>query len=119
MVNNSRYRVLNRKGQFAQLKERGRKVRIHQWLILNFQANDVGHMRCGWTITKGVGNAVIRNKLKRWCREFFATFDGRKHAVDVNVVVLPSRIPGFFKSMEHMVLQDSLNKGWAKIETSF
>lgn len=39
--------------------------------MLFFAANGLGHSRIGITVTKKVGKANIRNRLKRWTREIY------------------------------------------------
>lgn len=38
---------------------------------LHFQPNAVDHPRLGITVSRKVGRAVVRNRLKRWTRECF------------------------------------------------
>lgn len=38
---------------------------------LHFHLNAAGHPRLGITVSRKVGRAVVRNRLKRWTRECF------------------------------------------------
>lgn len=40
-------------------------------VTLHFQPNPVEHPRLGITVSRKVGGAVVRNRLKRWTRECF------------------------------------------------
>ncbi len=50
-----------------------------------------GYLRFGITISGKVGNSVTRNRLKRWCREYFRkTLEGRTdRGIDANVIFKP------------------------------
>lgn len=62
-------RILKR-GRFLQLSTVG--FRIHcPFFIAVFQPTNTGFSRLGVTITKKVGGAVIRNRIRRLVREFF------------------------------------------------
>jgi len=62
-------RLLRRK-EFLRLSQNGKQVHDRHFII-RFASNDVVRPRLGITVTKKVGNAVIRNRLKRFVREFF------------------------------------------------
>lgn len=59
-------------------------------LVIRAIRNDVGHTRLGLSVSKKVGNAVVRNKWKRLIREAF-----RKQQADIprgmDIVVRPKR----------------------------
>jgi len=40
-------------------------------LVVHMAANGLGHSRIGVSIGRGQGNAVVRNRVKRWIREVF------------------------------------------------
>jgi len=62
-------RLLKRK-EFLRLSQNGKQVHDRHFII-RFASNDVERPRLGITVTKKVGNAVIRNRLKRFVREYF------------------------------------------------
>src|ERR1700678_471928 len=64
-------RVLRRQSEFESLKETGQRLQPVPWLLLNYKRTEVGHLRYCMTISRKVGSAVIRNRLKRWVREYF------------------------------------------------
>jgi ribonuclease P protein component len=62
-------RLLNRK-DFVNLNRLGKKYRTkHFTIILKDNGQDIS--RLGITVSKKIGNAVKRNKVKRLLREFF------------------------------------------------
>ena len=90
-MENKRPSSLKRSSDFNLIKINGQKKKASQWLLLAFQKNDCGHLRYGCTISGKVANAVLRNKLKRWTREFFrlAADQGFNPELDINLVFRP------------------------------
>lgn len=62
-------RILKRR-EFLELSKRGRRIQ-NEHFIAYFSPGRYNRSRLGVTVTKKVGGAVIRNKLKRFVREFF------------------------------------------------
>jgi ribonuclease P protein component len=59
-------------------------------LVLNACFNDLGHHRLGLSISKQVGNAVVRNRWKRRIREAFRCGQHDHHG-GIDIVVRPRR----------------------------
>lgn len=54
--------------EFQRVRKRGRSWTT-PYLVLVKQPNRLGHNRYGFAVGRRVGNAVARNKVKRWMRE--------------------------------------------------
>jgi len=65
----SRYRLLKR-SDFLHVANMGCKI-VTPHFIICYMENVHSHARLGVTVSKKIGNAVLRNKLKRYLREFF------------------------------------------------
>ena len=50
------------------------------WIVLYGAASELGHPRMGLTVSRRVGNAVVRNRWKRLLREAFRTTQGESAA---------------------------------------
>jgi ribonuclease P protein component len=61
---------LAKRPEFVRVYETGRK-QFSRYAVLFFAGNDREHSRIGITVTKKVGKANIRNRLKRWTREVY------------------------------------------------
>ena len=74
-------------------------------------------MRCGWTLPRQVGNAVIRNRLKRWSRVFFRELDlsERLLPIDINLVFRRTEV-GFYKKLDYETFARILDRGWKQVE---
>lgn len=116
----NRQSVLRKRGDFLNLSKNGQRIRAGGWLILNFLPNSLGHVRCGWTLPGKIGNAVIRNRLKRWSRVYM-----RERAlitepvpVDVNLVFLKTD-GDFYKKLDYDEFSKNLDKAWALLRKRF
>jgi len=62
-------RILKR-NEFIQLSKFGRRLH-HDYFIANYAPGRTDRSRLGITVTKKVGGAVPRNRIKRLVREYF------------------------------------------------
>jgi ribonuclease P protein component len=109
---------LVRKIDFKNLVERGRRIKASPWLLINYDKNSLGSLRLGCTLGRKVGSAVIRNRIRRWSREWF-----RKNevaiGVDINLFFLEAKKQGFYKTIKHEELDLILENAYAKIRQNF
>lgn len=72
--------------------------------------------RYGLTVPKYVGNAVVRNRIKRLCREVFDKSEICKSLppVDINFV-FKRRESGFYKKLSFEELKNELEKACKRI----
>jgi ribonuclease P protein component len=60
---------LKRRAEFLRAASKGRKAAVHGLVLQALQRNDDGPARLGFTVTKKVGNAVVRNRTRRRLKE--------------------------------------------------
>jgi ribonuclease P protein component len=77
---------IRKRSEYLHLADDGRRLFSRHFIIVCASRND-SVSRLGVTVTKKVGNAVTRNRLKRLCREYFRTHrDQFAGAYDVHVI---------------------------------
>tara|TARA_B100001248_G_scaffold262718_2_gene261458 strand:+ start:5384 stop:5725 length:342 start_codon:yes stop_codon:yes gene_type:complete len=112
-VGNNRIYALRRKSDFQNLAESGKSIRIKPWLLLKYKENQELTNRFGWSLSKKVGNSVVRNRLKRWLREFFR-YKSSKKTFDFHIILLPMK-GSFYKQVSRKDFDETLEKAWKKI----
>jgi ribonuclease P protein component len=79
--------------EFLAVQERGRKIPAGAYLLLTLE-NERGRARLGVTVSSRVGDAVTRNRVKRWVREAFRASSAGLPAVDLVVIARSSAPAG-------------------------
>ena len=76
---------LRKRPEFLRLRDSAHK--FASWgILVVWQVNGLTHARLGVTVSKKVGCAVTRNRIKRFVRETFRNHRFLLPAVDVNVI---------------------------------
>lgn len=118
MVNN-RLSSIKRNSDFLLLKKSGKKFWAASWLlivIMKSSDKDAG-LRLGVTTGKKVGNAVVRNKLKRWSKNFFREVNQSdpEFKADINVVFRPVSTE-HYKNLKYQEFKSLLETALSKIK---
>jgi ribonuclease P protein component len=80
---------LRRRREFVAVQERGRRLHAEELVVLVL-ATGTNRPRIGITVSRRVGTAVVRNRIKRWVREAFREAAPFMPPVDVVVVARPA-----------------------------
>jgi ribonuclease P protein component len=77
---------LRKRPEFLSLSRTGKKVHSPNFIVIS-KSNERGESRLGITVSGKVGNALVRNRIKRVVREFFRR---RRHewVPDSDIVVI-------------------------------
>jgi ribonuclease P protein component len=70
-----------------------RNSAANAWLALYGAPNDVGHARLGITVSRRIGNAVVRNRWKRLIRECFRRIQADLPAFDLVCIARAAEPP--------------------------
>ena len=106
---------LKKNSDFLELRKKGLRLKTTDWLQIKYQKSKEETLYIGVTTGRKVGSAVLRNRLKRWCLEYF-----RKHHKDgsllgrVNILFRPQP-EGFYKDLAHDELDHHLQKTLARL----
>ncbi len=103
---------------FELLKAKGRRLSPTPWLVLQWKPNTTGEIRLGCTLPRYVGGAVVRNRIRRWCREHVRKWSAPvsdDHSLDINIFF---RRQGseFYPKLKHQDLDLHLQKGLERIK---
>jgi ribonuclease P protein component len=60
---------LKRRAEFLRVASKGRKAATHGLVLQALDQPEAGPARIGFTVTKKVGNAVVRNRTRRRLKE--------------------------------------------------
>lgn len=102
---------LKRSSEFSVVAKKGKKVRVASWLILQTLKSEDNVSFYGSTVSRKVANAVIRNKLKRWVRDFAKTKWPKNFENKTIVFVFrPQSTPAFYNTLKHKEFLETLRK---------
>jgi ribonuclease P protein component len=106
-------RILKR-SRFIELSKRGKRLN-NRYFIVIYAENFIQNCRLGITVSKKVGTAAKRNKIKRFSREFFRL---NRHCIqgswDINLIAKREIL-----SIEHFQVCKVLNELFNKISNDY
>lgn len=108
------YRI-KKNEEFQYIFKHGKSFANRQLVIYYIKKPGQKHFRIGLSVGKKIGNAVTRNRIKRYLREAFHAFkDEINPELDIIVIARqPTKNMGFFeikKSLNHLLYKERLFK---------
>lgn len=110
----NRIHSLRRKSDFQELYATGKTIKVCPWFFIKYKENQEPSNRFGWSISKKIGKAVVRNRLRRWLRNYFRHKEFSK-TLDLNVILLP-QTKDFYKNIKWKDFERQLERAWLKIQ---
>jgi ribonuclease P protein component len=79
---------LTRRAEFLRVSAKGRKAAVHGLVLQALPREDDAVVRLGFTVTKKVGNAVVRNRTRRRLKEAARLLLRERPAVGADLVLV-------------------------------
>jgi ribonuclease P protein component len=101
---NKRLRLRNR-ADFSRVYRHGKSFANHQFVVYWFRKREVEQFRVGISVSKKVGNAVVRNRIRRLVKEIVRHHDVEliEH-IDLIFIVRKGALNMPYKDMEKSIL---------------
>ncbi len=96
-------RTLTKRAQYVLVYQQG-KVRVDSLLVMKTLPNGLSLSRCGFSVTKKVGKAVQRNRLKRLLREIMR-LQVLKPGWDIVFIARHGAVAADFHQLERAVIK--------------
>ena len=80
---------LRKSSDFKKTMNRNLKVRTKSYLVF-INPNKLGRMRIGISVSKKIGNAVVRAKVRRQIRAFFSIYNFYDKSYDIVIITKPA-----------------------------
>lgn len=112
------YRI-KKNEEFQYIFKHGKSFANRQLVIYYVEKKEQDHFRIGLSVGKKIGNAVTRNRIKRYLRQaFFEQADGMKNNYDIIIIARqPTKHMDFHeikKSLSHLLYKQYLLKNSIK-----
>ena len=102
---------LKRRAEFRRLAAQGRKAPMPGLVLQALPRPDDGAARIGFTVTKKIGNAVVRNRTRRRLKEAARLWLAEHPVAGVDLVLIGR---AGTRSRDFRKLQDDLRRALAK-----
>lgn len=98
-----RYRLRNNE-DFKKVYKNGKSY-WNRNLVMYLRKNGLGYSRVGFTVTKKIGNSVVRNKIRRRMKEILRkNFDNIKGEYDIILIPKKNVVDIDFKTLESAMI---------------
>ena len=102
---------LTRRAEFLRVAAKGRRVAVHGLVLQALERKGGGPARLGFTVTKKVGNAVVRNRTRRRLKEAARLLFAQRTVSGVDLVLIGRDAT---RGRKFALLMDDLGRALAK-----
>jgi ribonuclease P protein component len=103
---------LKRRAEFLHVAAKGRKAPMPGLVLQALARNDAAPVRLGFTVTKKVGNAVVRNRTRRRLREAARLLMARQPVAGADLVMIGRNGT---RRRDFALLQDDILRALVKV----
>ncbi len=107
---------LKRRAEFLRVASKGRRASTHGLVLQAMQRSDEEPVRLGFTVTKKVGNSVVRNRTRRRLREAARLLLAETPAVGADLVLVGRDTT---RARPFLLLIDDLRRSLLKLGIRF
>jgi ribonuclease P protein component len=99
-----KYEKVRKRKEFERIRRFGDKRQTKHFLLSYYDHRDGGR-RLGIAVSRRVGNAVVRNRIKRYIREFFRTNKNVfRENLDICITAkIGAETLGYFQTVEELL----------------
>jgi ribonuclease P protein component len=98
------YNTISNKKLIKALYREGKRIVTRQVVILYRKKSDITENKVLFVVSKKVGNAVIRNKIRRRLKEILRNYCGKSDLKYDYIIIARSRILGYsFHELEKVI----------------
>lgn len=102
---------LKKSSKFKEVSSSGKRIYLSSWVFLLALTSEDKVSYFGITVSRKVGNAVVRNKLKRWVRNFVQSDKWKKNFEGKTIVfVFKPQKEGFYSQLQFKEFTELFNK---------
>ncbi|HHX03131.1 MAG TPA: ribonuclease P protein component [Tissierellia bacterium] len=97
------WKKLNNNRDFQRVYSRGRSL-VTRYFVIYYLPQKVGHHRIGFTVSRKIGGAVVRNRVRRRLKEMFRLINpSLPKSMDVVIVARGRAKEGNFDQMRSLM----------------
>lgn len=111
------YQSIRKNSEFLDLKDNGQKTWAASWMLISYEKSTNSISSVGISVSKKIGNAVIRNKMKRWVRAEISKYLKLNPHLIVNMTFfLKPMSSDFYKKMSFDTFLKAFQNGTKQLE---
>ncbi len=97
------WKVLNNNRDFQRVYSRGKSL-VTRYFVIYYLPQKLGYHRIGFTVSRKIGGAVVRNRVRRRLKEMFRLISpGLPRSADIVIVARGQAKAGNFAQMKSLM----------------